>query len=425
MRKPMDAQRLRDWLRHGLVVLLLISAFFLLRRTGYYAGIRSLLSSAPARSESAGTDEPAAADAAVGVECVAVTVCGPEGGARYGVAYDPAAEGIFRRFSVDLGEALGSADDPVECTEEQLRAVLAESCVCFHFADPVPLRLLAGWLGTDMTGAAAGDSAAFLCLSAARDTTTLCYRTPEGACFTCATAAKPEALRVRTLDYPPNGAQYAWETERLGDGDALLLSGAPQPAVLKSAVALPAGAERDALLSAVGMNSFVASSYTESDGTVVFVNDETTLRLNPGGTAVFRRGAAGTDAGRDTMAAAVETAWRLIERSVGQVSGDGALCFAGVRRNETRQSWTVLADYMVDGIPVRLAAGHAAEIEVRGETVLQAQLQFRRFTRTEERTALLPWLQAAAIAQTRGSEPALVYADAGDATECMWVIADG
>ena len=125
------------------------------------------------------------------------------------------------------------------------------------------------------------------------------------------------------------------------------------------------------------------------------------------------------------MAAAVETAWRLIERSVGQSSGDGALYFAGIRRNEARQSWTVLADYMADGIPVRLAAGHAAEIEVRYEAVVQAQLQFRRFTRTEERTALLPWLQAAAIAQAQGSEPALIYADAGDATECMWVIADG
>ena len=424
MRKPIDRRRVLDWLRHALVALLLISALFLLRRTGYYAGIRSLLSSAPAGGESAGTDEPAAADASVGVKCVAVTVCGPEGGARYGVAYDPAAEGLLRRFSVDLGEALGSADDPAECTEDALRARLAESCVCFHFADPIPLGLLAGWLGTDMAGAAAGDSAAFLCLSAARDTTTLCYRTPEGACFTCATAAKPEALRVRTLDYPPNGARYAWETERLGDGDALLLSGAPQPAVLKSAVALPAGAERDALLSAVGMNSFVASSYTESDGTVVYVNDETTLRLSPGGTATFRRGAADAH-GRDTMAAAVETAWRLIERSVGQSSGDGTLYFAGIRRNEARQSWTVLADYMADGIPVRLAAGHAAEIEVRYEAVVQAQLQFRRFTRTEERTALLPWLQAAAIAQAQGSEPALIYADAGDATECMWVIADG
>ena len=102
MRKPIDRRRVLDWLRHALVALLLISAFFLLRRTGYYAGIRSLLSSAPAGGESAGTDEPAAADASVGVKCVAVTVCGPEGGARYGVAYDPAAEGLLRRFSVDL-----------------------------------------------------------------------------------------------------------------------------------------------------------------------------------------------------------------------------------------------------------------------------------------------------------------------------------
>ena len=77
------------------------------------------------------------------------------------------------------------------------------------------------------------------------------------------------------------------------------------------------------------------------------------------------------------------------------------------------------------GIPVRLASGHAAEIVMRGSTVVQARLQFRRFARGEERTEMLPWLQAAAIALDAGSVPALIYADAGDATECMWVIADG
>ena len=424
MSEPIRNQKLRDWLRRGAIVLLLISAMLLLRHTGYYTGIREMLSGGAERSESARTDEPAAVSTAVGVRPVAVTIRGPEGGARYGAAYEATTEAVLRRFSVDLGEALGSAGDPAACSEADFRRRLDDCCVCFHFADPMPLELLADWLGTDLSGAAA-DSAVLVCLSVTETETVLSYKNPEGECFVCATAARPDGLRARAAEYPPNGAQYAWETDRIGDGDTLILQSAPNPVVVKSALALPAGAERDALLTAVGMNSFVASSYTEADGTVVYVNDETTLRLNPNGAAVFRRAAGPDTRGNDSMTASADAAWRLIERSIGVTAGDAVLYLSGVRWSESQHTYTVYADYMVDGIPVSLASGHAAEIVMRGEIVLQARLQFRRFTKTEERTDLLPWLQAAAIALKRGSSPALVYADAGEATECMWVIADG
>jgi hypothetical protein len=421
----MRKQAVLDWTRRGLIVLLLLSAVLLLRQTGYYDGFRSMLATGATAGESAQTESAERGRATVILRPVAVTVSAPEGGARYGTAYDAGAEAVLRRFSIELGEALGSADDPAEQSEAEFREALSGCCVCFHFPEALPLRLLADCLGTDMSGASASDSAALVCLSATETETALGYRTPEGRYFTCATAAKPDALRVRTLDYPPNGAQYAWETDRIGDGDALLLPGAPNPAAVKSAVTLPLGAERDMLLATMGMNSFVASSYSESDGTVVYVNDETSLRISPNGTAVFRRAASPETRGSDSMAAAADAAWHLAERSVGAESGDGVLYLAGVSYNESQHTYTVLADYMVDGVPVRLASGHAAELVMRDGTVVQAQLQFRRFTRTEEQTTLLPWLQAAAIALAQDGEPELVYADAGDATECMWVIADG
>ena len=54
-----------------------------------------------------------------------------------------------------------------------------------------------------------------------------------------------------------------------------------------------------------------------------------------------------------------------------------------------------------------------------------ARLQLRRFTRTDESETLLPYLQAAAVAARAQGVPALIYADAGEATACLWVIADG
>ena len=422
----MTKQKAIDWLRRGAIVALFVTALLLLRHTGYYTGFRDMLMGGAETGGSAETGAGELPRAAVNVQPLAVTVCGPEGGARYGAAYDENTATVFRRFSVELGEALGSADSPVEIDEAAFRESLSGCGVSFRFAAPLQLRLLAGWLGTEMSGAAAQDSAALICLAASETEVALCYRTAEGSAFRCATAARPEALRARTAEYPPNGALFAWETDRVEDGDFLMLQTPPAPAVVKSAVTLPQAEERDALLRAMGMNSFVASSYTEADGTVVYVNDETSLRLNPSGTVFFRRAASpdAGDGGAD-LAAAADIAWRAAERSIALSCGDAALTFSEASYSESQRTVTVYLDYTLNGIPVSLSSGHAAEIVLRGETLIQARLQLRSFALTEETTTLLPYLQAAAIAAARDAEPALEYVDVGDAMECMWVIANG
>ena len=221
-------------------------------------------------------------------------------------------------------------------------------------------------------------------------------------------------------------ALYGWESDRLTDGGyALVLSTLPDAAVVKSAVPRPYGAETDAMLTAFGMNSFITSNYTEADGTEVFVSDETTMRLSTTGEIFFRRAATPEAGGNGELSASVSRAWQTAERCLGPFVGDGALHYAGAEYNTAQRSETVLLDYYVGGIPVRLASGHAAEIVVRGGEVIQARLQMRQFTRTEEVTELLPSLQAAAIAGRTQGTPELVYADAGEATTCMWVIANG
>ena len=421
----MTKQKVFDWLRRGAIVVLFVTALLLLRHTGYYAGFRDMLLGSVDSGETGQVIESETAHAAVNIQPLAVTVCGPDGGARYGAAYDGNTAAVLRRFSVELGEALGSASDPVEIDEETFRDCLAGCGVSFRFLCPLQLRLLSGWLGTEMSGAAADDSAAFLCLAASETAISLCYRTTEGRCFRCATAAKPDVLRSRTTEYPPNGALFAWETDRVADGDFLLPPDSPDHSLVTPTVTLPQGADRDALLRAMGMNSFVASSYSESDGTVVYVNDETSLRINPSGTVFFRRAASPSVQDADDLAAAADGAWRVAERSIALYCGDAAVSFAGASYNESQRTVTVLLDYTVDGVPVSMASGHAAEIVFRGDALIQARLQFRSFALTEEKTTLLPYLQAVAIAAARDAEPALVYEDAGDSMECIWVIADG
>ena len=423
----MRKRRMLDLGRRLLLAALFVSALLLLRQTGYYAGIRSRLERS--RSERADRGVTAQAELPRSVEAVtplAITVCGTESGGRYGTAYEAETAAVFRRFSVDLGEALGSAGTPAECAEEGFRACLDRCSVAMQFAFPIRLELLSGWLGVEMSSTAAEHAARLLCLSASESDALLCYRTEDGTCYACSTAVSAEGFRSRAAEYAPNGAIYEYESERLkADGYSLLLPAPPTAAVLKSAVPLLRETETDSVMTAMGMNSFLSSSYTESDGTVVFVNDETTLRISPNGVVFFRRTGLPDSAAEDTVTAAASRAWSTAELCAGPHAGDGALRLTGVEYNASQHSHTVLLDYVVEGIPVRLASGHAAELVVRAGKVIQAQLQLRQFTAAAERTEMLPCLQAAAIAADAQGRPGLIYADAGDATECMWVVMDG
>lgn len=424
----MRKQWVRDWGRRLLLLALLVSAVLLLRHTGLYSGFRNQLKrSMSTRTEkTAGTDDVLPHPLEV-MQPLAVTVQPGEGAGRWGAAYDAAqTAAAFQRFLVDLSEALGSAGTPAPRTQEELHACMERSCVALHFAAPLRLELLSGWLGLEMTSSAAHEEVQMLCLSASETEVLLCCRTQTGDCFACTTAVHAEGFLNRTAEYVPNGTLYGWESERLENGgESVLLSELPEIAAVKSTAPLPRGGETDAILTALGMNSFVTSSYSESDGTVVYVSDETTMRIGADGSVFFRRTGTPEAGGETSLTAAVARACRTAEQCLGPFLGSGALRFAGATDNPSQRTRTVLFDYAVNGIPVRLASGHAAELVLRGGEVVQARLALRQFTLTEDRTELLPCLQAAAIAARRNGRPELIYADAGDATACMWVIADG
>ncbi len=421
----MRKQRVMDWSRRALIVLLLISAALLLRQTGYFAGFRKRLQlSAAEQTEGAALDQSQTRSAAVTVQPTAVMVCASDGALRYGAAWEEATTAVLRRFSADLGEALGSAGAPEKISEEAFRERLERCGVFLQFYCPQPLELLSEWLGAEMSGGAAALSAQSLCLSASGTEVSLSFVTPEKEFCSCATAVSADGFRNRAAEFAPNGAYYAWESERLGGGYSVLLPTPPTAALAKSTVPLLGGEMADVLLQTMDMNRYVASSYVEADGTTVYVDEETTLRVNPSGTAFFRRAAGpGTD-DAGSFARSVGSAWQIAERSVGRACGDGALMFAGASYNAPQRTTTVYFDYHVNGIPVRLTKDHAAEIVMRGDTVIQAELQFRSFAVSGDRTELLPFLQAAAIAEAGQGRPELVYADSGETTECVWVIAD-
>lgn len=421
----MNKEKLAGLLRQGVIIVLLITAALLLAETGYFDGLRELL---PVAAEGhSGETSPQNGHANKPTDAVrplTAVVCGSDGG-RYGTAYnDEATMAVFRRFSADLGEALGSAGAPDEISEAEFCGRLRGSGVFFGFHCAQPLELLSGWLGTEMSGAAANHRVQMLFLSAAGEQTELCYRTETDEFYACATAAPAAGLSGRTEEYPPDGSCFAFECERLstGDGLSVIPAAAAPVAVVKSAAVHPGEADIEELMRGVGMNSYVANSYTEADGTTVYVDEAATLRVRTDGSIAFRRTSLPVNMGHVGLTGNVNSAWQIAERCIGKTCGDADLIFAGLGADSTQDNCTVYLDYAVNGIPVRLASGHAAEIVVRYGAVVQLRFNCRVYTATEETKALLPVLQAAAIAAERNAEPKLIYADRSDATDCIWVI---
>lgn len=411
--------------RKLLILLLLVSAGLLLREAGYLSGVSGRFRPGKHMGTTGSVSETDTKPAGM-AQPLAAVVCGADGG-RYGAACErESVMAVFQRFSVDVVEALGSAETPRVITAEEFQKCLGCSGIFLRFYGAQPLALLSVWLGGEMRGEAASYRAELLCLCADGDGVALCFRTEDGVYYRCATAVSQEGLRARTGEYTPNGAAYAFELPLLSgsDGCAVILDGAVSTAVVQCGVPVPAGAETDALLQVMGMNSYNARSYTEADGTVVYVGDEMTLRLTTAGRVFFHRSGAAPSLG-SSLTGAVTAAWRLAEQSVGKSCGDAVLLLADVQENEAQRTCTVALDYAVNGVPVRLASGPAVKITFRDGVPVQATLEFRRYTLTEERDTLLPALQATAMAAEAHTTAELIYADGGETMHCIWVESDG
>ncbi|MGN1002403.1 MAG: hypothetical protein ACI4PC_06490 [Oscillospiraceae bacterium] len=416
-------RRAIEWGKTLLILALLVSAVLLGVKTGF-GGVfdpEMELGAAGAAGDSsaAGSELPAA----WGARPVGIAVCF-EGGQRGAWVYDEESVGdVFRRFSAALGEALGSAGQPEEVGEESFRAALETEGVFLRLLCEQPLGLLSRRLGAEMSAAAAGDRADMLCLCVEGEDAALYYRAGTGQFFRCATAVNAEALQSRLSELQPNGAYFAYERESLAglESYTLIPDTMPQRYVVMGESRVPGDSETETLFSVLGINSYVVSPYTESGGTRVYIDGEKTLRIGPSGTVSFRcEGGDAVTLTETGAAAAAEAAWKIAESALLPYSGAADLCLSGLTGEDG--SYSLSFDYMIDGVPVTLSAGHAAQVTITNGAVTGVDLTLRFYTLTEETQTVLPALQAAAIVASGDSARLLLtYADSGESVDCKWV----
>ena len=438
---------LMEWGKNLLIVLLALSALYLLGRTQLYedgaaSGWHwlSSLQSALAPQESAAAGQlPGDWSQGSLPRPVRMVVLTPQGSA--GIQYDNAAlDSLFLEFTNPLADALIGAGSPRQVSLEDFQAALSAQRpgVYLDFLGQIPLANLTAWLSGGRTvNSALTQSVRRLLLTLDDSGNALLYFIDEntGNYYAAETTRDLAARLARFVEgVSPNGAAFAFQS---GDAYAALapytlLEGAeaPQPGRYAAANPVPITESGDgygeAFASLVESLTFQpqSMSYRSRDGVTIQEGSER-LRISDTGQVTYEA-ADLTDprfpiqglSQDPTEWELVGSAWSFVEEvfQVGAASslcGDARLYIQGLEETETGVA--VCIGYQLDGAAVLVGEeGSAARIEITDGAITGFQLQLRQYTYLDEGPQVLPELQATAALEAQsaqGSELLLYYYD--------------
>lgn len=424
----MNKRLWRERVKTLLIVLLAFSALYMIGKITEYSDVDLF-----ARQDLAAGEAEAAEDrSGVYLQCARPLVASltTDSGERCGLRYGSSSVNeLYQRYSAALAEALGSAGESVPVSFEEWEQALSGPGVYFDFINALPLRSLAVWLGSDMTGTTAAEhGAARMCLSRQDEETAFYYiREQDGLCYRCDTLT---TLSTELSGFAANGALFAFEAgEDYENTDpySLLVGSLPELYEPTAENPLGAGFSYESLIESFGMNSYVALAYSEADGTNVYVDGDAALRISDSGELSFHQSYGGLMpvSGGETGSAedVIDAAYRLAESVTAPYRGSCEIMLSSCEYSESTREYTMSFIYVTQGLVVRLPGGvGAAEITVRNGYITDAAFLLRRYGQTEVAAQPLPEKQAFVLAGSHPGEPLLCCLDEGERTHLGWIV---
>ena len=280
-----NRRRAVEWGKDALIVLLTLSALFLLTMTplAQDSGLAELLRPGTANRGASGVS---AQPGTVLPARLAVY----RDGERYGLQYDDETmEERFAAFGPLLGEALSGAGEPAPLTESGWRDRLSRPGAYFDFSGTVPLSALARWLGGETCPLKGGARRAALCAGEG-DEVALCWQDAgDGGFYTCSTTLSRTLHLDPALEtVSPNGAYFAFEDDGLSNLLApftLITEGVGTGARYAVTMPLATAAGTEALLDALSFNS---RNHAPGSNGEVYLDGADRLVVQDGGTVTYR-----------------------------------------------------------------------------------------------------------------------------------------
>lgn len=436
-------RRLLEWGKNALIVLLSLSALYLLGRTQLYtqgaisgkSWLNSLLSALPGQAEPEPGQPAVSWSQGNPVRPVRMVVISPQG--RTGIQYNnETLDNLYSGFISTLAEALTEAAPPEKTTAAQFQEALTARTpgVYLDFLGGVPLPNLSAWFsGGRVLNGSLTDTARRLLLTVTEDGEVLLYYINEESGMYYASKTAPElAERLRQFagDTAPNGAAFAFESgETYAALDPYTLlegASAPRPGRYSVTEAVPLsnidsggtyGAAYESLVRSLSFH-LQSLSYPYRDGVTLQEGTEKLRIFNSKITyeAVDleepRYPLEGLGADPEPWEL-VGSAWAFVENVLTPLCGEARLYVIGIEEDQGTSA--VLFGYQLDGAPVLVGSdGYAARVEITGGAISGFVLQLRSYTYQEQGGMVLPELQATAALEAlgrQGSELMLYYSD--------------
>ena len=420
----MSRRRWLEWAKDGAIVLLSLSALYLLTMTPLVRDSGLL----PTGSSPAGAGGSGAVTLTAAAYPSRIAVNTQSG--RYGVQYNQAqVDSLFAQTGPLLGEALTSAGQPSELDEEEWRACLQGEGVYFDFAGQIPLSALGSWLQPEGTCALPGAARRLVLVRGQGDGVLLAWQEASGDFFRCATGLSASLHLEPSMEgVEENGAQFAFESEELAqllDPYTLITEGISGQ-VYAASTPLTAGSDLSELLEAL---SFNGQNHTSISGGEAFLEGDARLEVRGDGTVLYRAAGEGkypvSHSGQQpTLAEMIETVRELAEATIGGRCGAARLHL--ISAEETEEGWRIRFGYQLDGGSVWLyEEGWAAQFLIRDGCVSEFTLHFRSYAATGRQALLLSMERAAVMLPALTGQPrelALQYRDQGEGeVSPIWV----
>ena len=337
---------------------------------------------------------------------------------RLGLQYSSDVYRYYEAVSTTVSEALGSATGFEIVEEAQWREALGEPGLYLDYGGSVPAQVLAAWLGVEVPAEMSGASVSRILLSEDGVAARMYIMTDKNEFYRCGTAVRFSSVSGTFGALDTNGAEFAFE-------DAAYSRLAPYTMVLGAEYAVAevqpsVTTAQDTLFKVLAFNQDTATPYLESDGTVVYVENDCTVRVSQNGGFSYKIFAQGEGVriyggGIDTPAAA--TAAVAIGESTGLIS-DGVRPYINYTRQNDYEV-TVVFGCTVNGIPVYYDGRDGfMTITVTDGVITYFDITMLTLTPTEGTDYLMPENLAQAAAY-RNSELVLAYLDDGRA---VWMI---
>jgi len=423
-------KRIVEWAKTALIALLTASALLLAWRTGIFSEIIASIPFAGSVAELLGGAGGAAESGGASIKEAArplSIVITNEGGGRFGARFDTnERNAVYERTSSILGEALGSAAEPFEVSEDEWREALGGVGLFYEYATPVRLSILDAWLGARKPDTEHDAVLRRIFVAFGGERSRLYYQEQGSGAFFCADTASAAGKAQELGMFSPNGAVFAFETGVSGAANApymLILPGRLFP----EARAVPVGSAEEALklaLSALGLgNEANTTYYMGAERVLVCVGAQFNIRVHADGRVLYRRtdGAAPEGASQGLgEVELIEKARAIAADSVGMACGSAEAVFESIEAGEGEGAFTVVFSYYIAGGRVYLPEDRpAVQVTYASREVAGVEMNFRNFSFSGGSSRLLDGRLALAAA---GGEFMLSYADTGaEILKPFWV----